>query len=79
MSTKRSIRMPEKVQKGPLKLMFVKGPLECIKSPLDKLMVKKSSRGSEQFKSNQLGHACSKITIIIQRKVHFLCKELPTC
>ena len=39
------------------------------KGALDKLLVKKSSRASEQFKSR---HARSKITIIIQRMVHFV-------
>ena len=52
-----------------------KGPLECkkrfTKGPLLMLHNYTDIDLEDLPMANQLGHACSKITIIIQRKVHF--------
>ena len=61
-STKRSTRMYEKVHRTYKKVHIIQ------------ISISIQYRGSEQ--ALQLGHACSKITKIIQRKVHFfVCKE----
>ena len=61
----------------------MKSPLECTKrSTITICLVNIDLDTIEDLNkllSNQLGHACSKITIIIHRKVHFYhAKNLPT-